>query len=51
MAGSERVSAGVTGGKSQAVTGKVRGGVIGGTGEGIAEEVERRHYRRGRLQA
>ena len=32
LAGPERVSAGVTGGESVAVTGEARGGVIGGTG-------------------
>ena len=51
MAGPERVSAVVTGGESAAVTGEARGGVIGGTGGGVAGGVERRHYRRGRLQA
>ena len=42
---------GVTGGESAAVTGEARGGGIGGTGGGVAGEVERRHYRRGRLLA
>ena len=51
LAGPERVSAGVTGREIAAVTGEARGGVIGGTGGGVAREVERGHYRRGRLQA
>ena len=51
LAGPGRVSAGVTGRKSAAVTGEARGGGIGGTGEGVAGGVERRNYRRGRLQA
>ena len=50
VAGPERVSAGVSGGESTAVTREARGGVISGTGGGVAG-VERRHYRRGRLQA
>ena len=45
------VSVGVTRGESAAVTGEARGGVIGGTGGGVAGGVERRHYRKGRLQA
>ena len=51
LAGPERVSTGVNGRESVAVTGEARGGVIGGTGVGVAGGVERRHYRRGRLQA
>ena len=35
-----RVSAGVTGGESAAVTGEARGGGIGGTGGGVAGGVE-----------
>ena len=46
-----RGRAGVTGGESAAVTGEARGGVISGTGGGVAGGVEHRHYRRGRLQA
>ena len=41
---------GVTAGESAAVMGEARGGGIGGTGGGVAGGVERRHYRRGRLQ-
>ena len=51
LAGPERVSADMTGGESAAVTGEARGGGIGGMGGGVAGGVERRHYRRGRLQA
>ena len=51
MAGPERVSAGMTGGESAAVTGEARGGVVREAGGGVAGGVERRHYRRGRLQA
>ena len=40
LAGPRRVSAGVTGGESAAVTGEVRGGGIGGTGGGVAGGVE-----------
>ena len=50
LAGPERVSAGVSGGESAAVTGEARGGVIREAGGGVAGGVERRHYRRGRLQ-
>ena len=51
MAGPERVSAGVTGEESASVTGEAKGGVTRETGGGVAGGVERRHYRRGRLQA
>ena len=50
LAGPQRVRAGLAGGESAAVRGDARGGVIRGKG-GVAGGVERRQYRRGRLQA
>ena len=48
LAGPERVSTVLTGGESAAVTGEGRGGVIGGTGEGIAGGGDCRQDRRRR---